>query len=367
MNRQYLTVVRVAVWTAFAVAACSTSGGGSPSGQNGTSIGPAGGGVTATDGSGVTVPAGAVAVGSSINVTVTADPGAPAPPADQWIAVGPAYLFGPEGQQFLRPVTVTLAFDPTRLPSGRTVNDVVLVTSPATGAPSYASLATTVVDATHVSAQTTHFSIIMAAAPVGGFSDAGPDAAEPDGSQDGGLADSLVEDSLAADATEDIEAPDAPGADGTVGDAAADAALDADAALECVEPTNAAPVIQQTFSCASPPVPAGGTIVDGTYYLTSSVKYEQGDANCSGVDHAAQATVVVSGGMISIVEIMPSAWFVGPYTTSGTLLNFGTPCADAGFPSGSLGYTATSTTLSVSVPLTNQNPPATAVGTLTRQ
>jgi hypothetical protein len=237
--------------TAFHVA-CSKSNG-SPSGQ-GAAIGSQGGSVGGTDGSGITVPAGAIAAGSSVDVTITADPGAPAPESSQWIVVGPPYLFGPEGQQFQQPVTVTLPFDPTEIPSGSTANDVVILTSPATGTPSYSPLTTTVVDSTHVSAQTTHFSIGCAAVQrrsVG--SDAGTDASagdapEGDGSEDGGPVDATT---------------DAPGADSSSdavenGDAIVDAAVDADASLACVEPINAAPAIEQTFSCATPPTPAGG-------------------------------------------------------------------------------------------------------------
>src|SRR5580658_1993681 len=103
-----------------ALGGCSSSksGGSTPSGQ----IGPAGGSVTEPDGSGVTIPAGAL--GSNVDITVQSDPGAPAPPS-QWVVVGTPYLLGPEGQQFSKPVTVTLAIDPSLLPTGQTVQNVV--------------------------------------------------------------------------------------------------------------------------------------------------------------------------------------------------------------------------------------------------
>jgi hypothetical protein len=153
----------IAVCSALSLAGCSTSnsGGSTPqSGQAAKEVGTGGGSVTTSDGSGVTVPSGALS--SNINITVQSDPGAPAIPR-AWVAVGTAYLFGPEGEEFSRPVTVTLAIDPTRLPTGTTAHDVILLTSPATGIPNYVSLVTTVVDATHVSAQTTHFSVLVPA------------------------------------------------------------------------------------------------------------------------------------------------------------------------------------------------------------
>ncbi len=126
-----------------------------------TVVGATGGTVTTQDGTGVTVPAGAVP--ANVTITVDATPSAPTP--SQGTAVGTPYTFGPEGQQFSVPVTVTLAFDPSSLPAGKTANDVVIFTAPA-GTTSYVPLGTSVVDSTHAAAQTTHFSTFVCVIPL---------------------------------------------------------------------------------------------------------------------------------------------------------------------------------------------------------
>ncbi len=139
---------------------CSSSqSGGSASGPPGKQIGPEGGSVLLADGSRVDVPAGALATGVSVTIGLT--PSAAALPSSDGIAAGSSYLLGPEGQTFLKPVTVTLAFEPSRLPADVPGDGISVVTSPATGTPDYSPLPTTIVDSTHVSAQTTHFSIVV--------------------------------------------------------------------------------------------------------------------------------------------------------------------------------------------------------------
>lgn len=118
-----------------------------------SSIGVNGGQVTEADGSGVLIPSGALTAAATI--TVTAAPTAPAPSSAT--VVGSAYTFGPEGQQFAAPVTVTLAITPSKIPSGKSTANVVVFTAPV-GSSTYTQLTTKVVDATHVSAQVSHFS-----------------------------------------------------------------------------------------------------------------------------------------------------------------------------------------------------------------
>jgi hypothetical protein len=73
-------------------------------------------------------------------------------------SVGTAYNLSPEGLKFLLPVTVSLAFSAIDLPSGVQPKDLAVFTVP-TGATTYGYwLASTLVDATHISAQTLHFS-----------------------------------------------------------------------------------------------------------------------------------------------------------------------------------------------------------------
>jgi hypothetical protein len=116
-------------------------------------IGPAGGSVSTSDRTSVTVPAGALAGAQS--VTITPSPASPGPA--RAALVGPQYVFGPEGVTFSKPVTVTLAFDPARIPAGKSASDVKVYTAPV-GSTAFTTLPTTPVDATHVAAQTTHFS-----------------------------------------------------------------------------------------------------------------------------------------------------------------------------------------------------------------
>jgi hypothetical protein len=118
-------------------------------------VGPSGAEVMASSGATVSVPADALA--KTINVTVSTT-SAPAPTGTQ--TVGDAYLLGPEGTTFAKPVTVTLPFNAAQLPAGATAADIVVFTAPA-GSTAYAALPTTVADATHVLATTTHFSIFL--------------------------------------------------------------------------------------------------------------------------------------------------------------------------------------------------------------
>jgi hypothetical protein len=143
-------------------------------------IGAAGGTVVASDGTKIEVPAGALHTDTAITITPAAD--APDPPAGT-VAVGQAYVFGPEGTTFAVPVTVTLAFDPAKVP---TFSDVVIMTAPVT-ATEYTSLATKVVDATHVSAETPHFSIFrpVAVAPAEGEGEGEGDPGEGEGEGEG--------------------------------------------------------------------------------------------------------------------------------------------------------------------------------------
>jgi hypothetical protein len=129
-------------------------------------VGSDGGQVTAGDSAAVQIPAGALTTTTAITVSPTS---AAAPDATD--EVGTPYLFGPEGTQFAVPVTITLAFNEGQLPSGDTTADIEIFTAPG-GSTDYQALPTTLVDATHVSAATAHFSVYVAAAHKH-FNDAG--------------------------------------------------------------------------------------------------------------------------------------------------------------------------------------------------
>jgi hypothetical protein len=180
-----------------ALAACTpTANSSQDAGQKTRSavVGATGGSVS-NGGSSVTIPAGALP--GNVTITNTETPEAPAPSGAA--VVGTAYTFGPEGQTFAVPVTVTLAFDPSKLPAGHTAADIVVFTAPV-GSTQFTSLGGTLVDATHIAAQTTHFSVfepgVAMGSTDGGAVDAGPadggvepDAGEIDAGTDAGPAD----------------------------------------------------------------------------------------------------------------------------------------------------------------------------------
>jgi hypothetical protein len=130
--------------------------------QGGAStVGASGGSVSSPSGGGVTLPPGAVP--GTTTITIAPSPGAPPPPAAA--PVGTPYVLGPEGTTFVTPVTVTLPVDPTLLPPGTSAASAVIYTAPV-GSTSYTVLPTTVVDATHVAAKTSHFSLFVVAIPL---------------------------------------------------------------------------------------------------------------------------------------------------------------------------------------------------------
>ena len=180
-------------------------------------VGAAGGTVSAPDGTQVVIPAGALS--SDVTITIALNESAPA--LTQALSVAPAHVFGPEGQTFAKPVSVTLPFQPANLPSGATEKDLAVYTAPQ-GSSAYEALPTTIKDATHVTGQATHFSNMCPGAIL----------------YDGG-----------------------PLPDGAYGDAAV-----------CTSLTPGA-MVPLTFSDAGAPSLTGGAIASGTYDLTSITAY----------------------------------------------------------------------------------------------
>lgn len=171
-------------FVALAASACSSSSGGrtepagTPDAGAGDLVGPSGGKVTA-DGVELVVPAGAL----SKDVVITIEPTTSAPSPLDARVVGATYLLGPEGLTFGKPVTLTLPFDPTRVPAGTSSSAIEILTAPR-GSRSYAPLPTTAVDGTHVRAEVSHFSYFVPAIPGAdaGVQDGGSSSlAQPDG------------------------------------------------------------------------------------------------------------------------------------------------------------------------------------------
>ncbi len=120
--------------------------------------------LTTPEGATVAVPAGALS--ATTTLTATATPSAipstgtvtlTGGSATSGTAVGTPFVFGPEGTTFSVPVTVTLPFDPAKVPTGKTSASIQIATAPI-GTTTFTLLPTTVVDTTHVSAPTSHFS-----------------------------------------------------------------------------------------------------------------------------------------------------------------------------------------------------------------
>jgi len=119
-------------------------------------LGTTGGTIATTSGASIDFTSGALK--SSTTVTITESATSPIPA--HATAVGTPYVFGPEGSQFAVPVTLTLPFSAASLPAGKTGKDIAIYTAPV-GSMAFTRLATTLVDSSHVSAQTLHFSVFV--------------------------------------------------------------------------------------------------------------------------------------------------------------------------------------------------------------
>src|SRR5262245_35465173 len=131
MSRQVRSVLAVAACAMLVSCGSDTkdpTGGGGGETHSEETIGTEGGSVDLGDGqAGVEIPSGALPEGTTITVTATPEAD---PPEDAEI-VGAPVTFGPEGQTFSVPVTVTLTFDPASVPEGVSTADLVVYTAPA--------------------------------------------------------------------------------------------------------------------------------------------------------------------------------------------------------------------------------------------
>ena len=113
-------------------------------------------------------------------------------------------------------------------------------------------------------------------------------------------------------------------------DASVDAPLDAgkDTATDgprlCNMVTNGAPVIAQQYAPGDPPAPSGGTIVDGTYFVTAATIFTA-DAGATGPTGALiRETDVISGTTFQIASGSLSQ--TGSFTTNGTAIAIAITC-----------------------------------------
>lgn len=121
-------------------------------------LGPEGGTLSHPAGAVLVVPPGALTAPVSLSLAATE---APAAGDLRATPLGPAFLLGPEGQGFARPVQLTLPFEPARLPSGAGAPRVF--TAPSNSS-AFVQLESAVAAST-VTAETLHFSTFIAAAP----------------------------------------------------------------------------------------------------------------------------------------------------------------------------------------------------------
>jgi uncharacterized delta-60 repeat protein len=154
-------------WMAvLALVLCAGCGGGDNSGGGSpppppppSGIGAAGGTVTEASGAQVVIPAGALAANTNIAITQSSA-GAPPVPADI-TAIGPIYAFTPHGTTFASPVTITVPFDASQVPAGRTP---VLYKTDATRT-SWAEVPGATLSGATMTAEVTSFSNLFAGLP----------------------------------------------------------------------------------------------------------------------------------------------------------------------------------------------------------
>lgn len=160
MHRSWVSLPLVAIIAAGL--ACGDGGGGptGPGGDDGTgTLGPAGGTVRLQNEAGVTVPAGAL----DGDVTITITPATRPAELQAAGAIGQAYRFAPEGQQFQLPVEV-FVFVPNSALTGIDPGDLTLLATAATGFEELTGVTVDIgADGITVRGHVSHFTIISAA------------------------------------------------------------------------------------------------------------------------------------------------------------------------------------------------------------
>lgn len=160
MHRSWVSLSLVAILAAGL--ACGDGGGGpiGPGGGDGSgTVGPAGGTVRLLAVAGVTVPAGALA--GDVTITITAV----SMPAELQAAgaIGQAYRFAPDGQQFQLPVEV-FVFVPNSALTGVDPADLTMLATDATGFEELTGVTVDIgADGITVRGHVSHFTIIAAA------------------------------------------------------------------------------------------------------------------------------------------------------------------------------------------------------------
>jgi hypothetical protein len=124
-------------------------------------VGTSGGMVETGDGTAVNIPAGAL--GAQANFTIE---GVNVIPPSGVKQLGPAYDFGPEGATFSSPVSITIPFDTSRIPAGKTTADVRMYTAPRNSV-AFTVVPTVVEAGVLATTTTTHFTTYFPGAATG--------------------------------------------------------------------------------------------------------------------------------------------------------------------------------------------------------
>lgn len=128
-------------------AAAGGAGGSAAAASYSQAITAAKGGTLTAPGATLVIPAGALAADTTVTLTVTDKASEP----DAANIAAKVFTFGPDGTQFLKPVSMTLAFDPSSPPADKTAKLAFLKDG------AWVALTDSKVTGTDVTATTTHF------------------------------------------------------------------------------------------------------------------------------------------------------------------------------------------------------------------
>jgi hypothetical protein len=153
-----------AAWIACALVACSSGGGGDPASSQ--QIGPSGGTLSVTSGplAGLSLVVPPNALASDVELSVRS---VSAPNLTDFVTVGAAARFEPAGTQFASPATLTMTFDPSLIPAGRTTADLILKRQDTSGTVTDLTIDSIDTNANDLTASLSGFSVIWPVVPSG--------------------------------------------------------------------------------------------------------------------------------------------------------------------------------------------------------
>lgn len=328
-------------------------------------IGANGGTLSHPTGATLTIPAGALASDTELSIE-----GAAAPAEAELGAkpLGQAFIFGPEGQQFLVPITAEIPGDPALLGDSDT-DDIRLFLSPQSPR-AFVELQTTLNEKQETAtAQLTHFSIIVpgVAQNPATFSFNLPDAVVGQAYSamltiSGGVApytfafvDGTSPGGLELDSTGLISGTPVSAGDfwavvevtmGNGSKATAVLTLHVTGGATCTTMLNDAPVVTRQLVAAAAPSPQGGTMGDGVWVLRQSTVYT-GVGGRTGPDDSSRQKLSLAGSAVETANQRTGEASEGASGTaafSGTQFTLTRSCPSASTVTG--GYTATSDSVS---------------------